>query len=799
MGKSTSCFKIITCGSDSADNDDLEVYESKGSNDKRGWSFRKRSARHRVLSNTVITETTNSGNKESPESATLNFQRPAETTVPEKISVVHCVDEKPPLPTPEYPKGDETVVAAEHESEVDAKLEESVVIIIQTGVRGFLAQRTLLKLTNVVKLQAAVRGHLVRSHAVGTLRCVQAIVKMQALVRARHARLSLEGSHPVKKLGGKPEEDNHSARNLKENLAAKSNVTYVSIEKLLSNKFARQLLDSTPKTKPIHVKCDLSKPDSAWMWLERWMSVSRADVAETTKSVSVKELQEGQKEENFESRLESGIQSEVLFESVELKSTVEESVVPCESEENLITYEAGKFHFQACHSTSSSGKDNLEQPRAENTRTSDVKETSIDTSFLPNQSIQSDADSEMEHKSFSGKLEMETEQPKRSMKRNASEQLETEGKKFIYGARKSSNPAFIAAQSKFEEMISTVNPCGTICSSYQEAGVESEDTISSGAHPIIRTKEISEAENPALHGSRVHVGDSECGTELSISSTLDSPDISDTGAVDYDHEAKISEEICNPNSMKNLDVEAKDVPTIPVSSSSPPVSDQPEKLNIFNGESIDSVVVVDSQQIEKKPENNISDFQREQHSETGVQAYGSSPEASPRSHMTALESQGTPSSQVSVKPKRNKSDKSGSNQKRGSLSAGKKSPSKTNQDSGARSSVEKLPKDQKNGKRRSSFGSAKPDQSDQEPRDSSGNSSLPHFMQATESARAKLQANSSPRSSPDVQDREIYVKKRHSLPGADGRQGSPHILRSMSQAQQGTKANGFYFMGFRQL
>lgn len=72
----------------------------------------------------------------------------------------------------------------------------------------------MLKLTNVVKLQAAVRGHLVRSHAVGTLRCVQSIVKMQALVRARHARLSLEGSHPVKKLGGKPEEDNHSAENL---------------------------------------------------------------------------------------------------------------------------------------------------------------------------------------------------------------------------------------------------------------------------------------------------------------------------------------------------------------------------------------------------------------------------------------------------------------------------------------------------------------------------------------------------------------------------------------------------------
>ena len=46
----------------------------------------------------------------------------------------------------------------------------------------------------MVKLQAAVRGHLVRSHAIGTLRCVQAIVKMQLLVRARCA----QQSHPDK-------------------------------------------------------------------------------------------------------------------------------------------------------------------------------------------------------------------------------------------------------------------------------------------------------------------------------------------------------------------------------------------------------------------------------------------------------------------------------------------------------------------------------------------------------------------------------------------------------------------------
>lgn len=51
-----------------------------------------------------------------------------------------------------------------------------------------------MKQKSIIKLQAVVRGHLVRSYAVGTLRCVQAIVRMQALVRARQRHLLEEGS-----------------------------------------------------------------------------------------------------------------------------------------------------------------------------------------------------------------------------------------------------------------------------------------------------------------------------------------------------------------------------------------------------------------------------------------------------------------------------------------------------------------------------------------------------------------------------------------------------------------------------
>ncbi|KAM6544383.1 hypothetical protein CsatB_008830 [Cannabis sativa] len=846
MGKSTtSCFKIITCGSDSADKDDLELTESKGPSDKRGWSFRKRSARHRVLSNTVVTETPAFGNKEGPESAPLNFEAPADTTVPEKITVVHCNDEKPQLPTPVNPKESATLteVTTESEAETDAKVDEAVVIAIQTAARGFLARRQLSKHKHAVKLQAAVRGHLVRKHAVGTLRCVQAIVKMQALVRARHARQSL--GEPCQNSDGKKQET----------LANKSSGASAGMEKLLSNKFARQLLESTPKTKQIDVKCDPSKSDSAWKWLERWMSVSAVSAAVTEKEVSVTE-QQGEKSENFESQLgnitvepevisesmdskfsvhESGVEPEVICEAMDSNFSVHESGVQSESEDNLITYEADEFDFQAGHSSTFSARDNLEQPQQENTSTSDVKETSVEIKPIQKECVQSEVDSQPENNSRSGVPETEAEQPKRSMKRLATDELETESKKFVYGSKKTSNPSFIAAHSKFEELSLAGNLGQSMSSSYQESGDEShKDTFSFEPHSEIRSKDVVVMESP-VHGSRLQVGGSECGTELSVTSTLDSPDRSDIVAIEREPEAKVSdEEICNPNhnnNMENLDLKEIGVPTIPESSLSRSIPEQPENLDLVYGDAVSSVITVNSTPpMELNSKRNTTDFQSEpeQHSNTDAQAQVLSPHASPRSHMTApksqgtpashmtvaeshgtpashmtvaeshgtpashmtvSESQGTPGSQVSVKAKRNRSGKSRSDQKRESLSAIKKSPSNAGHESGSRSSTEKLPKDQKNGKRRNSFGAMKLEHSEQEPRDSSSNSSIPHFMQATESARAKLNANSSPRSSPDVQDRDIYIKKRHSLPGTNGRQGSPRVERSNSQAQQGTKSN----------
>ncbi|KAK8965272.1 hypothetical protein KSP40_PGU022374 [Platanthera guangdongensis] len=172
----------------------------------------------------------------------------------------------------------------------------------------------------------------------------------------------------------------------------------------------------------------------------------------------------------------------------------------------------------------------------------------------------------------------------------------------------------------------------------------------------------------------------------------------------------------------------------------------------------------------------------------GQLVYKSSQDGSPISHITVPEPDGTSSNLISMNTKITKAENNTPIMKKRPQLVIDISPANSKNSSGEQTSGEHL-KSTKTSKRRNSFSLVK---TDHEHQDSCSNL-IPSYMKPTESARAKVSTSFSQKSSLDVHEKDNHVKKRHSLPSGEVKQGSsPRMQRSTSQIQQNLKGNGIH-------
>ncbi|CAL9214970.1 unnamed protein product [Arabidopsis halleri] len=179
--------------------------------------------------------------------------------------------------------GDESKDTLESRNELGELELEQAAIKVQATFRAHQARRAFRTLKGIIRLQAVIRGHLVRRQAIATYSCIWGIVKFQALVRGQKARSSDNGIQFQKT---HLEASDSEALQLSSTCSWMDNPTkFVLVDKLLA---------SSPTALPLKIQYGPKEPNSAKVWLERWTQLqvwssgSRVPRIEIPKSQSKK-------------------------------------------------------------------------------------------------------------------------------------------------------------------------------------------------------------------------------------------------------------------------------------------------------------------------------------------------------------------------------------------------------------------------------------------------------------------------------------------------------------------------------
>ncbi|WOL00108.1 protein IQ-DOMAIN 31-like [Canna indica] len=134
---------------------------------------------------------------------------------------------------------------------------ELAAIKIQSAFRGYLARRALKALRGLVKLQALVRGNIVRKQAAETLRCMQALLRVQARAQACRALRSGK-SRSVR--GVRIPADTLTPWDYEEGVRPIATISDKSFV----------LMRNPSKNYGTEADCNIATM-AGWNWLERWM------------------------------------------------------------------------------------------------------------------------------------------------------------------------------------------------------------------------------------------------------------------------------------------------------------------------------------------------------------------------------------------------------------------------------------------------------------------------------------------------------------------------------------------------